>query len=61
MRAIMGASLILFTSCGLFGQAAAGPPAFEVASVKPPRLPPATTCVFRWAVTPAGSTIPTSL
>jgi uncharacterized protein (TIGR03435 family) len=34
-RAILGAGLIIFTSCAAFGQAAAEPPTFEVASVKP--------------------------
>src|ERR1039457_4817815 len=34
-RAILGASLIIFTSCAAFGQGAAETPTFEVASVKP--------------------------
>src|SRR5664280_2284695 len=34
-RAILGASLIIFTSCAAFGQGAAESPTFEVASVKP--------------------------
>src|ERR1039458_4766186 len=34
-RAILGASLIIFTSCVAFGQGAAESPTFEVASVKP--------------------------
>jgi uncharacterized protein (TIGR03435 family) len=34
-RAILGAGLIIFTSCAAFGQAAAESPTFEVASVKP--------------------------
>lgn len=33
--AILGAGLIVFTSCAAFGQAAAESPTFEVASVKP--------------------------
>ena len=33
--AILGAGLIIFTSCAAFGQAAAESPTFEVASVKP--------------------------
>src|SRR5450759_4338978 len=33
--AILGAGLIIFTSCAAFGQAAAESPAFEVASIKP--------------------------
>jgi len=39
-RAILGAGLIIFTSCAAFGQAAAESPTFEVASVKP--APPPT-------------------
>ena len=35
IRTFMGASLIIFTSYQIFGQDAASPPAFEVASVKP--------------------------
>src|ERR1035438_3438389 len=34
-RAILAASLIIFTSCAAFGQDAAESPTFEVASVKP--------------------------
>ena len=34
-RAILGAGLIILTSCAAFGQAAAESPTFEVASVKP--------------------------
>src|ERR1035437_703025 len=34
-RAILGASLVIFTSCAAFGQGAAESPTFEVASVKP--------------------------
>src|ERR1039458_4954953 len=34
-RAILGASLIIFTSYAAFGQGAAESPTFEVASVKP--------------------------
>lgn len=39
-RAILGAGLIIFTSCATFGQGAAESPTFEVASVKP--APPPT-------------------
>ena len=38
-RAILGAGLIIFTSCAAFGQAAAESPTFEVASVKPAEPP----------------------
>src|ERR1035438_882953 len=34
-RSIIGAGLVVFTSLAAFGQPAAAPPAFEVASVKP--------------------------
>jgi uncharacterized protein (TIGR03435 family) len=34
-RSIIGAGLVVFTSMAAFGQPAAAPPAFEVASVKP--------------------------
>jgi uncharacterized protein (TIGR03435 family) len=40
MRAITGATLIVFTSCGAFGQTEGKLPEFEVASVKP--APPPT-------------------
>ena len=35
LRAIMGAGLVVFTSCAAFAQTAENSPAFEVASVKP--------------------------
>jgi uncharacterized protein (TIGR03435 family) len=35
MRTLVGTSLWLFTAWGAFGQSAAAPPAFEVASIKP--------------------------
>ena len=38
-RATLGVSLIIFTSCAAFGQAAAESPTFEVASVKPAEPP----------------------
>src|SRR5580658_5581293 len=34
MRAVLGTTLSIFSACGAFGQPAAAPPAFEVASVK---------------------------
>ena len=33
-RAIAGAALTVIMACGAFGQAAATPPSFEVASIK---------------------------
>ena len=41
IRTVVCAGLVVFASCGAFGQSTAAPPAFEVASIKPAKPQPA--------------------
>jgi uncharacterized protein (TIGR03435 family) len=55
MRAITGVSLLLLTTVGAFGQTAAAPPSFEVASVKVSAPPPAGVMVINLGGGPGSS------
>jgi len=59
MRAILGAGVMASAVCAAFGQSADGPPAFEVASIKPAAPAVSGRMMIRMGGDPGGWTTPT--